>query len=142
MKTTLLGLTYLLAAVALLSFCPASAEDKKPGKGKKADERDKANIWMKRKLDHSQKILAGLTQGDFAMIEKSAEALRVVSYLSQYDFADRPEYRRQVKYFDDANKELIRQAKNKNVNGATLAYTQLTLSCVHCHNIVRDAKKK
>ena len=37
--------------------------------------------------------------------------------------------------------ELIRQAGKKNLGGATLAYTQLTLSCVHCHNVVRDAKK-
>ncbi len=141
MKKILLGLLLLLVAFAVLSLCRVAAQEKNLGKEKKG-EPEKANIWMKSKLDHSQKILAGLTKGDFAMVEKSAEALKLVSYLAQWDAADMPEYQRQVRYFDDANKELIRQARNKNVNGATLAYTQLTLSCVHCHAIVRDAKKK
>jgi hypothetical protein len=66
----------------------------------------------------------------------------VVAYLAKADAADLPEYQRQVRYFDDANKELIRQADNKNLSGATLVYTQLTLSCVQCHTVVRDAKKK
>jgi len=141
MKNTLFGLACLLTVLAMLSLCTASAQEEKPGKAKKG-EADKANIWMKSKLEHSQKILAGLTKGDFEMIEKSAEALKVISYLAKWDSADLPEYQRQVRYFDDANKELIRQAHNKNVNGAALAYTQLTLSCVHCHAVVRDVKKR
>jgi hypothetical protein len=140
MKTILFGLACLLVALVVLSLGPATAQEKRPGK--KKDDSAEASIWMKRKLEHSQKILAGLTRGDFQMIEKSAEAMRVVSYLAQWDAADRPEYKRQVRYFDDANKELIRQARNKNLNGATLAYTQLTLSCVQCHTVVRDVKKK
>ena len=141
MKKTMFCLTYLFVALVALSLRPAAAQEKNLGKEKKG-EPDKANIWMKSKLDHSQKILAGLTKGDFSMVEKSAEALKVVSYLAQWDAADRAEYHRQVRYFDDANKELIRQARNKNINGATLAYTQLTLSCVRCHTIIRDTKKK
>jgi len=141
MKNVLLALAWLLLALATLSVGPAGAQDRKPGKGRKGADRE-ASLWMTRKLDHSQKILAGLTKGDFAMVKKSAEAMRIVAYLAKADAADLPEYRRQVRYFDDANKELIRQADNKNVNGATLAYTQLTLSCVQCHTVVRDAKSR
>ncbi len=141
MKSLLLSLTWLLAALAALSLGLAGGQDRRPGKDRKDRDRE-ASLWMTRKLDHSQKILAGLTKGDFQLVKKSAEALRVVGYLAKADAADVPEYRRQVRYFDDANRELIRQADNKNVNGATLAYTQLTLSCVHCHIVVRDAKKK
>jgi hypothetical protein len=68
--------------------------------------------------------------------------MQVVSYLEEWDRGEMPEYRRQLGYFEGANKELIRQAKKKNINGATLAYTQLTLTCVQCHNVIRDAKKK
>jgi hypothetical protein len=50
-------------------------------------------------------------------------------------------YRQQVAAFSMANKELIRQAEEKNIYGATLAYNQLTVSCVQCHVIVRNGKK-
>ena len=55
--------------------------------------------------------------------------------------ADLAEYRRQMAMFEFANEELVRQANAKNVEGATLAYNQLTISCVQCHRVVRDTKK-
>jgi cytochrome c556 len=136
MKNVLVALTLLAVTVVVLCACRAGAEDKKP-----ADDQDKASLWMKKKLEFTQKILTGLTKGDFDLIKDNAEAMQVVGYLEKSDRANLPGYRQQTQYFDDANKELIRQAKAKNVNGATLAYTQLTLSCVQCHSILRDAKK-
>ena len=63
----------LVGAVLTLSF--AVAEDKKPPTKKpeaKADQKpdekidDKnPSIWMKKKLDYSQNILAGITSEDF-----------------------------------------------------------------------------
>ena len=97
---------------------------------------------MENKLRHSQEILAGLTRKDFALVKKHAEAMAIVTYLEKSDRADVPGYRRQLALFEEANKELIRQAKNENLAGATIAYTQLTLSCVQCHDALRDGKKK
>jgi hypothetical protein len=134
-----LGLAWLVVAVAVLPVCPAGAQEKKTPRA--AAGREEASIWMTRKLEHTQKVLAGLTRGDFALIKKHAQAMQVLSYLEQWDRADLPEYRRQLRYFDEANKELIRHANNKNLQGATIAYSLLTVSCVHCHNVVRDAKK-
>jgi hypothetical protein len=37
--------------------------------------------------------------------------------------------------------ELNLKAKEKNIDGATLAYLRLTMSCVNCHKYVRFAKK-
>ena len=42
--------------------------------------------------------------------------------------------------FIDANEQLIAEANANDLDGATLAYVQLTLSCVNCHKLVRDAK--
>jgi hypothetical protein len=136
MKRVLLAFALLVLAVAGLFIGPATADEKKPGKKKEA------SLWMTRKLEFAQKILRGLTEADFELIEKEAGRMQVVGYLEEWDRGDTPEYKRQLRYFTDANKELIRQAKNKNINGATLAYTQLTLSCVQCHNLIRDLKKK
>jgi hypothetical protein len=123
----------LVAAVAVGGLAAVEQKSPKP---------DEASLWMTRKLQHSQEILAALTRADFAAMAKGGEAMLVLSYLEKWDRADMPEYKRQVKYFDDANKELIRHARAKNLNGATLAYTQLMQSCVQCHTVIRDAKKK
>jgi hypothetical protein len=141
MKNTLLGLGCMLAALVGISVCLARAPDKAPPP-RKQEKKEEASIWMKRKLEYSRKILEGLTRGDFDLVKTSAAALEVVSYLEESDRADLPGYRRQLRYFTDANKELIRQCRNRNSSGATLAYTQMTLSCVHCHDLIRDAKKK
>lgn len=136
MKTILFSLACLVA-LAGLPVCPAA--EKQPVK---KPTRTEASIWMQKKLEYSQKILAGLTKADFAMIEKNAESMRVIGYLEASDRADLPEYKRQLQYFYDANKELIRQSGKKNISGATLAYTQVTNSCVQCHMVLRDSRKK
>ena len=140
MKDKRFGLACLLVALAVLSVSTVGADDKKP-EAKKADKQA-SMTWMQRKLEHSQNILAGLTKGDFEMIRSSAGKMEDLNYLEQWGREDLPEYKRQLRYFDDANKELIRQAGKKNLGGATLAYTQMTLSCVHCHNVVRDVNKR
>ncbi len=42
-----------------------------------------------------------------------------------------PNYRMQMNTFDSANLELVRQAKRHNIEGATLAYNQLTAAALH-----------
>jgi hypothetical protein len=136
MKRVLLTLAWCVVAVAGLSIGPATADEKK------VDKKKAASVWMTRKLEVAQTILRGLTEADFELIQKEAGKMQLVNYLEEWDRGDAPEYKRQLRYFEDANKQLTRQAKNKNINGATLAYTQLTLSCVQCHNLIRDLKKK
>jgi hypothetical protein len=51
-----------------------------------------------------------------------------------------PGYRTQLEVFNDANEQIIRQAQKDNVEGAALAFTQLTISCVNCHKQLRESK--
>jgi hypothetical protein len=67
--------------------------------------------------------------------------MSILNYLERWSRADQPRYKQQVAAFDMANKELTKQAAAKNIDGAVLAYNQLTISCVQCHKIVRDASK-
>jgi len=143
-NNTRIGLACLVVTLVLLLACPSgqvAKADKDGAKKQAADKREKASLWMTKKLEYSQKILAGLTKGDFDLIKKNAQQMQVVGYLESWDRADMPDYRRQIRYYEDANKELIRQAEKGNLSGATLAYTQLTLSCVQCHSVIRDKKK-
>jgi len=107
----------------------------------KADDRDKASVWMTKKLEYSQKILAGLTKEDFEMISKNADAMTVVTYLENWDRAGRADYRKQLRVFETANKDLVRHAGAKDLKAATRTYTQLIQSCVECHIVIRDARK-
>lgn len=107
----------------------------------KEDGKKKASIWMKAKLEYSRNIQAGLTEADFDKVAKNAKALNATSFLESLFRSDRKDYKQQIQQFGYANQELIKQAEAKNLYGATLAYNQLIISCVQCHQIIRDAKK-
>jgi hypothetical protein len=63
------------------------------------------------------------------------------TYLEKWVRADTPGYKRLTKDFEYANESLTHAARDKNVDGATIAYLQLTISCVNCHKIARDVGK-
>jgi hypothetical protein len=115
----------------------SSSGDKKPDK----DAKQKASLWMKAKTKLSQEILVGLTEGDFDKIARNAKGLNLVDYFEVIAEAKTDDvYQQQARQFASANLELIRQAEAKNIYGATLAYNQLTVSCVQCHVMVRKSK--
>jgi len=109
-------------------------------KSKVAKEDDKTSVWMRMKTENSRRVLHGLAMGDFDEIAANSKAMAFTGFFERWLRADTPEYKRQMMLFEMANQELGRQAKAKNLEGATLAFHQLTTSCVQCHKIVRDAK--
>ena len=135
MKNVLLAVATL--AIAVFAVSPLGFGDEP----KKADKKDKASIWMKTKLELSKNILEGLTRGDFDMISKNARSMNYLRYLEQWARANQEDYQRELKSFEAANEELIRQADNKSLGGTTLSFALLTGTCARCHQIVRDVKK-
>jgi hypothetical protein len=101
---------------------------------------DKASIWMKQKLRASQEVLKGLADGEFESIGANAQSMNFMTHLEKWVRAESPEYKTQLRLFEFADRELIRAASEQNLEAATLAYTQLTISCVNCHKLVRAAK--
>ena len=106
-----------------------------------ADE-TKASFWMEKKLEYSQRIVRGLATEDFDEIGKAAKSMGALSQLERWVRGGVPDYRSQLTNFQSANQELIRCAGDKNLDGATLAYMQLTLSCVNCHKVVRQLSRQ
>src|SRR3569623_1054565 len=108
-----------IAFIVVLGLLPLAAlcEDKS------------SSIIMARKLDHSKGILEGLATDDFELIATNAKVMSTFTQLESWFRADVPEYKAQLELYRVANKELIRQADAKNLDGAALAYVQLTLSC-------------
>ena len=122
----------LLAAVPTMD----SFGDEKQPEGKNQPE----SFWMKKKLEFSQNILAGIANADFDKIVTSAEAMRNLSKIEGFIRSRTPGYRTQLQIFEESAEEIIRQGKKDNVEGAALAFTQLTISCVNCHKQLREAK--
>lgn len=109
-----------------------------------ADEatRSEHDRWMAAKLVSSQNILGDLTHGDFEGLEQNARRMQVISLLEQWlrdtEFEHRSEYEGQLNAFEFATKELVRHAVDHNTEGALQAYLDMTASCVHCHQLIRN----
>ena len=106
------------------------------------DDQEKPSFWMQKKLGYSESILKGLVNRDFDQIAKNARSMSALTQIEKWVRGNTPEYRAQLHVFQDSNQQLIRMADKKNLDGAALAYVQLSLSCVNCHKIVRDAPSK
>jgi cytochrome c556 len=98
----------------------------------------KPSVWMRTKLENSQKVLSGLATEDFDAIAQNAKSMNNLSELEKHVRSNAPGYRTQLQIFRAANDDLIKQANKKNLDGCALAFNQLTLSCVNCHKALRD----
>lgn len=100
--------------------------------------------FMRQKLDFSKDVLEGLSLEQFASIERSAKALKKLSEAAEWEVPTIPnatDYVAQTTEFQRICDELAKQAKARNIDGATLAYLKLTMNCVQCHKFVRFASK-
>jgi hypothetical protein len=95
---------------------------------------------MRKKLAHSQKVLEGIALNNFDEIGRSAEELILISKAVEWKVINSPQYEVHSNGFRRAAETLIEKAKDKNLDGAALAYVDLTLSCVKCHKYVRDTR--
>jgi hypothetical protein len=103
----------------------------------KEEEKD-PSVWMRMKLEYSQRILEGVTKADFSMIEDNALKMRGLTRFERFFRGRWDGYKEQLQTFQQANDELVKQARKDNVEGATLAFTQVTISCVNCHKKLRE----
>ena len=102
-------------------------------------EPEDTSFWMRKKLEYSERILEGLAKEDYEEIGKAARSMRALSHMERWVRAGLPEYRTQLRIFENSNDQLIRAADHDELDGAALAYVQLTLSCVNCHKVVRGS---
>ena len=93
------------------------------------------------KLQHAQKLLEGIATAKFDKIEKHAEELARISKTAEWLAAHKtPRYEMFSNEFQRAAEDISRKAKDKNIDGVTLAYFDLTRSCVRCHQHVREVR--
>jgi hypothetical protein len=110
---------------------PSSSQDKK--------KKREPDPLMAQKLKESQALLEGLALNDMAKVQASAEELLRISKAAQFRKArNSGKYEFHANSFQRSAETVIEKAKAKNLDGATLAYLDMTMTCVRCHQHTRE----
>jgi len=126
MKTKFLAFVILLAVGAGLSVALAQSKRNRATKE-----------FMRDKLELSQRVLEGIATEDYDLIIAKGAKLSAMSRDSSWQMFENPDYDQQSAIFRRHVNSLVKAAKDKNLDAATLAYVRMTMSCVDCHKLVR-----
>ena len=119
-----------IAALLALAALAASAQE---------GPRNATKDAMRFKLHFAQGVLEGITTENFSLLATNAQKLKALSQSGDWKLRSTPEYQRLTSDFERATASLERSARNRNVDAATVAYFQLTTTCVTCHKYLRGA---
>ncbi len=108
--------------------------------GGQPPNRDMSRL-MKDKLKNAQVLMEGLAMQDFAKIRKSADELIQLSKSAEWMIHKTPRYEIHSNEFRRAVETIYQKSKDKNIDGVALAYVDMTLSCVRCHQYVRELRE-
>jgi len=97
----------------------------------------KTSTFMRLKLEPAKNILEAIALADYAMISKNAGTIRNLMLDEGWMVVQTEDYRRQSDEFRKVVEQLREAASQKNLDGATLAYVQMTIRCVQCHQSLR-----
>ncbi len=129
--------------VLFMATCPVAAQE--PATKQAADSQAESSdpnakplsFWMQAKLDYSAAILRGMAMGDVEAVKKNAKQMQMLNRVEGFVRRRNPDYARQVDNFERVTKDLVRQAELGNIDGIALEFSQLSLSCVRCHQVLR-----
>jgi hypothetical protein len=103
-------------------------------------EGDNLAVFMRAKLVHAQHVLEGICTQDFPLIAKHAQELSLLSQAAGWQVLQTPLYQQHSAEFRRAADAVTKAAQQRNLDGAALAYFQMTMSCVSCHKYVRTVQ--
>jgi hypothetical protein len=129
LKVTRRGLGFSIVLLLLIGAVALRAQGK---------QQCDLKTFMRQKLVHSQRVLEGLTLEEYSLVAENAKAMKELSEDTRWRVSPDINYLRLSAEFQDLADELAQKAKEKNLDGATLAYVRMTLNCVKCHEYTRD----
>ena len=95
---------------------------------------------MKQKLDYAHYILNGIATANYDLMSANAEKLSKLSQAVAWRARETPQYEVFSAEFRRHADALAKAAKDRNPDAASIAYVQMTLSCVNCHKYMRGPK--
>ncbi len=111
-----------------------AAQDEKPGVRKAA-----VRAFMRKKLAATDRILEGLATENFDLIAEGAKQLKATAGAAEFMEYDDSDYVEHANDFRRIVNKLGVAAKERRLDGSTLAFLDVTLSCIECHKHVRGA---
>ncbi len=96
---------------------------------------------MKAKTEYSRNVLAGLTEGDFAKMAGYCQVFEDLqaTWKSWIEPTYQATSNKSCSLWPPTN--LIPPGRQESLGGHLLAFNQLTVSCVQCHQLVRKVTK-
>jgi cytochrome c556 len=125
----------ILAVLLAVGLLGSSGVGGQPAKQPPVKDKD---TIMKQKLVEAQKILEGLAIADPGKMKAGAEALMDLRKQASWMVVKTPKYETHSNDFQTNLEALKKAAEKKNIDAAALAYVEMTLTCVRCHQYVRE----
>lgn len=126
MKTRI---TLLAAAVVMIASVTVTVAQSKRNRA--------AKEFMRDKLELAQRVLEGIATEDYDIIIAKGGRLSAMTKEADWRLFENPDYDQQSLMFRRHVDALVKAAKKKDSDAATLAYVRMTMSCVDCHKLVR-----
>lgn len=135
---TLLGTAWLLQGPSSNADEETKPAKKDAGTEKPGVKKTLLRAFMHKKLAASQSVLEGLVVEDFDLIAEGAKQLKTTATAAEFMVSKDPLYIEHADDFRRTVNKLVLAAKEKSLDGATLVYMDMTISCVECHKHVRN----
>ena len=103
---------------------------------------NKAAPFMRLKLDHAQQLLTAIALEDYDSISRHSQKISLLTEDENWRVFQTVDYRRHSDDFRRSSNAVTEAARKKNLDGALLAYMQMTMQCVQCHKHVRDQTRR
>lgn len=129
----------LLVAISLLGVLAVTVRSQQPLDAD-PDGVNQVSDFMRAKLEHSKNVLEGIALEDYDLIAKNSQDLSLLSLAATWQVLQTPEYMQHSGEFRRASDALRDAAKEENLDGAALAYMEVTMKCVNCHKYVRGVR--
>ena len=96
---------------------------------------------MRFKLHYSQGVLEAIATENFSLLATNSQKLKKLSQQADWQVRQTPEYQKFTADFARHAQSLTKAAETENTDAATVAYFQLTVSCVNCHRSLKGARE-
>ncbi len=134
-----LGLVRAMAGPEQDAVKPSVPEPPDRGNADKQDEPRKGlSKFMRQKLEASSTVLEGLCTEDLEMVSKGSKVLLQMSHEERWRVSTDMLYRRYSNEFSSAVEELLKESEDQDMDGTSLAWVNVTMKCLKCHEWVRN----
>ncbi len=113
--------------------------EKDKGSGdKKDDPAGSLHRFMRQKMQASNLILEGLCMDDMKTVSLASQTLLKMPSEAKWRVTNDMMYRRYSNEFVQAVEELQKEAEKNDIDGASMAWVNVTMKCLKCHKWVRN----